>query len=219
MFHSVLTGALEALGIDHDEQQIKRCFAHFTAMVEANRVMNLTRITDMHEAAVKHYADSLAILPWLHENAIAIRTVLDIGTGAGFPSVPLAIFRPQWSIVALDGTGKKIQFVDRVCRDLRLKNIAPIHAHSAHYESDVHFDLIVMRAIGALSKCLTLSASHLARGGLVAAYKTPDIDDEQIEGEAAARRLHLEALPAHAYTLICEGERIERSIVAYRRRR
>ena len=92
-------------------KQLGQMVAHHDAMVEANRRLNLTRITDPVESAVRHYADSLALLAWSRDSAVSIRTLLDVGTGAGFPAVPLAIMKPKWKITAIDGTKKKIDFV------------------------------------------------------------------------------------------------------------
>ena len=198
--------------------QIELCFGHYQAMIETNRTLNLTRITEPTEAAVKHYADSLAVLPWLRHHDQTVRTVLDIGTGAGFPAVPLAILHANWSVVALDGTGKKIEFLESTCRALRLKNIAPIHAHSSQYETGRPFDLVLTRAVGALAKCLALAAPHLKKNGVMVAYKTPTALFEVAEAESLARRLGLEAMEPNSYELTGAHDRFQRVIVPYRYR-
>jgi len=216
-FRSILSAALADLGVDVDDRQLSQLLAHYQAMLVANQVMNLTRITDPEEAAIKHYADSLAILPWLMEENDRVESVLDMGTGAGFPAVPLAVMRPDWKVVALDGTAKKIAFLRQTCADLAIGNIMCTHAHSTHYKPGIRFDLVLTRAVGSLAKCLEASAHHTKPGGFMVAYKTPTVCDEWDEADSILRRHRLAALEEYPYELTLRGETLTRLLVPFRR--
>jgi len=131
VFDAALCRAVAALGLAVDQGQRARMYAHFRRVIEANRVFNLTRITAPADAAVQHYADSLSLLaaPWI--DAGGPLTVLDVGTGAGFPAIPLAIVCCHWDITAIDGTGKKARFVAETAAALKLTNVRAGHARAA----------------------------------------------------------------------------------------
>ena len=218
LFRTTLTKALTAWGMSPTDRQSEQLLDHYRMMIEANRTMNLTRITDPQDAAVKHYADSLAILPWVEAQGQSVKRVLDIGTGGGFPAVPMAVMRPTWHIVALDGTSKKIAFVQRVAEALGLTNLKAIHAHSTHFRSPRRFDLVVARAIGSLTKCLAAAARHVAPGGFFVAYKTPTVVDDWAEAEAVERKSDLKPAAEYPYELELHDERLSRVLIPYRRR-
>ena len=110
-FDRALDEAADRIGVPTTAAQRSAMGHHFALMVEANRRFNLTRITTPVEAAIKHYADSLTLLTCPDIAAAAPITLLDVGTGAGFPAIPLAIVCPAWQVAAIDGTGKKARFV------------------------------------------------------------------------------------------------------------
>ena len=208
-FDTALTTALARWGMTIDAGCLDRLRAHFRAVLETNRTMNLTRITEPIEAAVKHYADSLAALTWVENRNIAVRTVLDVGTGAGFPAVPLALMRPDWSVTAIDATAKKIDFLRRTAAAIGLTNLACEHAHSLHWERSTAgkvgqvevrdlpqgarrsrqvspgstcptgFDLVIFRALGTLAKSLEQTAGYVARDGWLVAQKTDSVDSAE----------------------------------------
>ncbi len=174
-------------------RELRQLRAHFEAVVETNRVMNLTRITDPIEAAVKHYADSLALLLWTRDRSIAVRTVLDVGTGAGFPSVPLAVMQREWAVTAIDATRKKVEFLTRTVAAIGLTNVHVEHAHAAHWRPILRgsgqerpFDVVAVRALAPLGKCLELCAAFVKPGGWLVAYKTASLDRAEL---AAAERV------------------------------
>jgi 16S rRNA (guanine527-N7)-methyltransferase len=170
---------------------------HFEWVREANQRMNLTRLTEPIEAAVKHYLDSLAVLYWersrmAQQPATSTSSLLDIGTGAGFPAVPIAIMRSAWRVVALDGTRKKVEFVRRVAEELALGNLAVAHAHSDHWTSTEKFDLVTSRAVGSLAQIMRTGRPFLREAGHIVAYKTATLPDEEMaEARVAAKELQL----------------------------
>ena len=194
--------------------------AHFEGMIDANRVINLTRITDPAAAAVKHYADSLSVLDWARQQAVQFGTVIDIGTGAGFPAMPLAIMAPHCRVTAIDGTGKKIDFLHRTAAALGLSNLRAEHVHSEHWVTKQRFDLVVARALGPLDRCIRTGAKFVGRGGWVVVFKTKGINPEELkEAEQEAERAGLRECERHPYQLTLGGETMPRLLFVYRGRR
>lgn len=232
-FDATLTEALDRWNLPIAPQQLNQLRAHFEAVVRTNRVMNLTRITDPVEAAVKHYADSLALLIWVVKRQITVKTVLDVGTGAGFPALPLAVVRPDWSVTAIDATGKKIDFLRRTAAAIGIDNLRCEHAHSQHWKPssfilnpsspsrqrpDPGFSLVVFRALTMLAKSLEQTARHVAPGGWLVAYKTASMDPaEQHAAANVTRKLGLHPRKRYEYDLELKGERLARALYLYRR--
>lgn len=219
-FERALTQALTALGLAADSTQREKMFAHYELVVEANRRFNLTRITAPGEAAVKHYSDSLVVLsiPGFQEKALR---VVDVGTGAGFPAVPLAIMCPQWQMLAIDGTGKKAAFVGECADRLGLANLRARHARGADLarETDAVFDVVLLRAVTKLADGLREVQRLIAPGGAVVFYKTPHLEPAEVRAAAAAAsKLKLMPEPPLECTLPCvDGSSLARLLIVYRR--
>ena len=189
-FSAVLDDALKTLGLNAEPRQIATLRRHFDLLIEANARVNLTRITDPNEAAVRLYADSAAILAWARREQVGVETVLDVGTGAGFPAVVLAVLAPGWRVTALEATGKKVAFVERAARTLGIDNLRAVQAHSDHWSTEARFDLLTFKAIGPLDECLKTAGRFVADGGHVAVFKTADLSSAEIgAGRRAALRL------------------------------
>lgn len=223
-FETALTEALSRWGMPITSDQLAQMRAHFDAVVEINRVMNLTRITDPKEAATKHYADSLALLLWIDERRISVRSVLDIGTGGGFPAIPLAITRPDWSITAIDGAGKKVDFVRRTARTIGVDNLHCIHTHSCHWTdttksdqpSAVSFDLVVCRALATLPNVMEQSALFVEPGGYLVAYQSDNIDQATLEAaNRAAKSAGLKTKTPYRYSLGSGSDERRRALYPY----
>jgi len=216
IFDQALQAALDRYGLPIAPAQLAQLRTHYEAMIETNKVMNLTRITDPVEAAVKHYADSLAVLLWCRDRNIECRTVLDIGTGAGFPALPLAVMRPDWQVTAIDGTAKKVNFLRGVIADLKLANLCVEHAHSTHWQPNRTFDLVVFRALARLDKVIRESHSYLKPRGRFVAYKTASVGQTELATAAdAAASLCLAHGEDYAYELIAGDETIPRKLCIY----
>lgn len=218
IFAVALSAAVKSIGLDLAAEQVETMYRHYLLMVEANLRFNLTRITAPAEAAVKHYADSLAPLVdprYADDRSLA---VLDVGTGAGFPAIPLAVVRPRWRITAIDGTGKKARFVAEAARVLGLDNLEAVHCRAVELarERPASFDLVLMRAVGSLATGLK-EVSRLLRPGAVAiCYKTASLDPaEQQDGLAAAISLGLRVQPDQELTLASSDGLLMRKLVRY----
>lgn len=205
-------------GVRLSPLQLNRLATHYREMVAENRRINLTRITDPAEAAVKHYADSLALLMWASKEGVEVLRLLDVGTGAGFPSVPLAVARPGWLVTAIDSTRKKIVFLRKAITTLGIDNLRAEHGHAQHWRPTQSFDLVVARAVANLAVCLESAARHVRPGGWIVVYKTASIPTEEVD--AAERLLYRYDLRAHepfSYELPCGTETLRRRLYLYQK--
>jgi 16S rRNA (guanine527-N7)-methyltransferase len=149
---------------------VTRLATHAYWMCVANETMNLTRITDPRGIAVKHVLDSLLAI-----DAVDFRgaRVLDVGTGAGYPGIPIAIAVPSASVVLLDGTEKKAIFVEDAIEKLGLKNAAAVHGRAEVHLKEFQYDYLVARAVGPLDRILPLLLARRDRFGALVAMKGP----------------------------------------------
>jgi len=182
-FFAAFQKAVAALGLTIDAAQQEGMFAHYLQVVQTNKQFNLTRITSPAEAAVKHYADSLSLLAMPGFSPDRRLDVLDLGTGAGFPAVPLAIMCKVWTITAIDATGKKAFFVQMAAKSQHLLNLHVRHARGSDLtrEGDSSFDVVLLRAVAKLEEGLAEAAPLVRKGGCVVFYKTPHIESTEIE--------------------------------------
>jgi 16S rRNA (guanine527-N7)-methyltransferase len=227
-FEEALCLTLDPWSVSITSEQLSLLRQHFESVVLVNQSMNLTRITDPVDAAVKHYADSLAMLAWerdrgMGESSVAAADaaagvhVLDVGTGAGYPAVPLAVMRPTWRLVALDGTRKKADFVARFAGEAKLENLQSLHAHSDHWESRQVFDRVTTRAVASLGPVMRTCRRRVRRSGRIVAYKTLRLTDEEMDGaKQAADELNLVMEEPFQYELRCRGEVLERALYTVR---
>lgn len=218
-FVESLTKSLKQWEISISREQVHILTTHFLAMLDTNQRMNLTRITDPVEAAIKHYVDSLSLLKWVEHKNIEVTTVLDVGTGAGFPSFPLAVMKPEWEFTAIDGTGKKINFLQQVIEATSSANLSVTHTHSDHWDTDRTFSLVLTKATAPLAKCLTFAAKLTSCGGYFIAYKTTSLDsNELVEAHKQIKNLPLQADDNFPYDLKYSEEWLHRELYIYRRR-
>ncbi len=181
---------LSILGIQLSDIQKKQFDKYYELLVEWNKVMNLTGITEYEEVNEKHFLDSVSIVKTLDLNTI--ETVIDIGTGAGFPGIPLKIVFPHLKIVLLDSLNKRIQFLNRVIEELNLEDISTIHGRAEDFAKQTgyreQFDLCVSRAVANLSTLSEYCLPYVKVGGSFIPYKSGEIDDEV---ESAKNAVHL----------------------------
>lgn len=217
-FSATLITAVKSIGLNVSSEQVGRMYRHYLLMIEVNQHFNLTRITAPAEAAVKHYADSLTPLIDSRYDGKQSLAVLDVGTGAGFPAVPLAILCPDWRITAIDGTGKKARFVADAAKALDLKNLEAVHARASDLvrKQSESFDLILMRAVGTLAEGLKETHRLLRPGAAIVFYKTVNLDlAEHRQGREMALRLGLQPLPDRDLTLLGNDEPLRRKLIQY----
>ena len=170
--------------------QLEQFAIHIRELMLWNRKTNLTAITDPAEAAIKHVVDSLAPAGWIPPEA----TVLDVGSGGGFPGIPLKIVMPSLSVTLIDASRKKNSFQRHVIRALRLDGITALQERveifSAHPEQHRAFSVIICRAFTNLADFIETAAPLLKPNGVIIAMKGGISADEQADADAAITRLH-----------------------------
>lgn len=161
-----LREGLAALGIDPDERQLGQLLDYLALLERWNQAYNLTAVQDPREMVSRHLLDSLAVLPWLRGQRF-----VDLGTGAGLPGIPLAIFRPGLEFVLLDGNGKRIRFLFQVKAALGLGNVREVHSRAEDFRDEAGFDGLLSRAFSSLAEMITCSDHLRAPGGRFYALK------------------------------------------------
>ncbi len=171
---------LKELDIELTETQKQQFNKYYELLTEWNKVMNLTGITEYDEVNEKHFVDSLAIVKAVDMNGVS--SVIDIGTGAGFPGIPLKIAFPQLHVVLLDSLNKRIKFLDAVIEELGLEDIITLHGRAEDYarkeEYREKFDLCVSRAVANLATLSEYCIPYIRVGGIFISYKSGNIGDE-----------------------------------------
>ncbi len=185
-FEEELTAVLP-LDIPHRERLIGDAAHHLGLIEEANRQFNLTRITGAREAAIKHVLDS--VLPWRHFAGAA--RVLDAGTGAGFPGIPLAIALPEVAFVLTDSVGKKARFVQSCAEILKLGNVTVVNGRAEEHLRTAGASVITGRAVAGLDKACELFGPAIRAGSRALLYKGPDVGSEIDQAGAVARKQRL----------------------------
>lgn len=187
----LLESKVKELSLVLNERQKKQFEDYYRILVEWNNVMNLTAITEYEEVIEKHFIDSLSIVNVI--DFCKIYNVIDIGTGAGFPGIPLKIVFPEIQITLLDSLKKRVNFLNEVIVHLGLTDIHAVHGRAEDYakqkEYREQYDLCVSRAVANLSTLSEYCLPYVKINGFFIPYKSGDIDDELKKSERAVNVL------------------------------
>ena len=173
------------LGVRFLVEQIEQFFEYMNLLIEWNEKMNLTAITDPEEIILKHFIDSITILKELEDNS----KIVDVGTGAGFPGIPLSIMNPTLKITLVDSLNKRLLFLQEVVNKLNLKNIEIVHARAEEFGQNKKyresFDVATSRAVANLSTLSEYLIPLVKVGGKIISMKASDAKQELNEAKKA----------------------------------
>lgn len=181
---------LSDLNINLTEKQIEQFLKYYEILVETNKVMNLTAITEFDEVIEKHFLDSLSLVRVFDLNRNV--KILDLGTGAGFPGIPLKITFPEIDIVLADSLNKRVKFLNEVVETLQLKQVETVHGRAEELAKNMkyreQFDLCTSRAVANLSSLSEYCIPFVKEGGRFISYKSGEIEEEV---DQAKRAIHV----------------------------
>ena len=208
---------LSQIGITLSDKQKEQFDKFYELLVEWNKVMNLTGITEYEEVNEKHFVDSLSIVKAIDMNQV--HSLVDIGTGAGFPGIPLKIAFPHIKVVLLDSLNKRINFLNTVIKELGLENIETIHGRAEDFakqpEYREQFDLCVSRAVANLATLSEYCIPYVKKDGMFVPYKSGEIEEELEQSKKAIHVLGGKTQNVVKFQL--PGTEIGRSFVAIKK--
>lgn len=199
MCSNYLYQQFKKINIELSEKQLERFNDYYKMLIDKNKVMNLTAITEYKDVVIKHFVDSVLILNTSYMNTksfdnVSSLNVIDVGTGAGFPGIPLKIIYPDIHLTLLDSLNKRINFLNEVIERLELENISCIHGRAEEYGIDRQYrekyDICVSRAVANLSTLSEYCVPFIKVGGIFISYKSSDISEELENAKSAVKKLN-----------------------------
>ena len=214
-FKDRLNQELNQFSIKIEDSQIIKFYEYYEILVEWNKVMNLTAITEQNEVITKHFVDSLALIKSVEEISLNPYRIIDIGNGAGFPGIPLKIAFPQLKVTLMDSLNKRVKFLNEVIEKLDLKEIQAVHSRAEDLgrekEYREKYDLSVSRAVANLSTLSEYCMPFVKPGGFFISYKSGKIEEELTSAKHAIFLLSGKVSGVESFTL--DGADAERTLV------
>lgn len=191
VFVDKMMSGLKEVGITLSEKQIDQFYQYYELLIEWNKVMNLTAITELEEVVSKHFVDSMTLVKAVSDIGAQDACIIDVGTGAGFPGIPLKIAFSNLKITLLDSLNKRIKFLDEVIAQLGLEQIVTIHGRAEDFGKDSkyreQFDFCVSRAVANAATLSEYCLPFVKVGGCFIPYKSGKIDEELENGKKAIK--------------------------------
>jgi len=210
-FYEKLKIEAEKLEIKLDEEQLKKFYKYMELLIEWNKKINLTAIIEPKEVITKHFIDSLTILKYIDKNA----SIVDVGTGAGFPGIPLKISNHNLKVTLIDSLNKRIIFLNEVIEKLELKKIKAIHSRAEEFGKNKDYresyDIAVSRAVARLNILAEYLLPIIKIGGKCICMKGPDTQEEIDEAKTAINVLGGEIEEIKEFAL--PGTEIKRTVI------
>lgn len=200
-FSNLMIDYGKEINIVFTEEQLQKFYKYMNLLIEWNEKINLTAIVEPKEIILKHFIDSLTIIKYIELN----KSVIDIGTGAGFPGIPIKIMREDLDITLLDSLNKRIQFLNEVIQKLELKNITAVHARIEEYAKNKQyretFDIATSRAVANMTTLSEYMLPMLALEGKAICMKGSEISDEISKSKNSIKVLGGEIAKIEEFTL------------------
>lgn len=227
-FERLMKEKLEHASIVLSQKQMDQCYQYYELLKEWNQAMNLTAIIELDDVVTKHFVDSLTVVRWINKlseqetrsdcKGRRLR-ILDMGTGAGFPGIPINICFPHHEMVLMDSLNKRIRFLKEVIEQLELEHIVAVHGRAEDFGRDAsyreQFDLCVSRAVANLSTLSEYCLPFVKQGGYLIAYKSEKAEKEIQESKGALKLLG--GRIEETEELILPGSDIRRTLIKIRK--
>ena len=208
-----ITEGMNEISVDLSDAQTEQFFLYYKMLIEWNQVMNLTSITDMKDVVFKHFVDSVSLVKAVDVSRET--SLIDVGTGAGFPGIPLKIVFPELKVTLLDSLNKRVRFLDEVIGEIGLSGIQAIHGRAEDLGRDSghreRYSLCVSRAVANLATLSEYCLPFVKVGGSFVSYKAGMIDEEVKRAEKAVKVLGGEIEGIVSFRI--EGIDVGRSLV------